>query len=289
MMRALYKATQLCEGFLSIPRALTRKFTGEEGLTRRREGREGRGELLHFHAARRWLVPAIFLALLFTASGQDHPTGTVPPQAGDGDFIMGKITVNKQAGTVRFPATVNMADGALEYLLVSDKGKTHESLFATAVAPFQLQVAMLLLGVTPTREIKDLPPEQINAEFLKGAPELKGDKVDVLVSWKSGADAQVIRAEEWVSNRLTHAPMTAGPWIYTGSAIYQKEFLAQEDGSIIALVTDPAALVNNPRPGHDDDSIWSVRNEKAPPVGTPVEITFRLLTTKSTQPKQPLK
>jgi hypothetical protein len=144
MMRALYKATQLCEGFLSIPRALTRKFTGEEGLTRRREGREGRGELLHFHAARRWLVPAIFLALLFTASGQDHPTGTVPPQAGDGDFIMGKITVNKQAGTVRFPATVNMADGALEYLLVSDKGKTHESLFATAVVPFQLQVPNFL-------------------------------------------------------------------------------------------------------------------------------------------------
>jgi hypothetical protein len=145
---------------------------------------------------------------------------------------------------------------------------------------------MLLLGVHSTQEIAELPPEQLTNDTLKAAPELKGDKVDVLVSWKQGGDPRQIRAEEWVNNRLTQAPMTAGPWIYTGSAIYQKRFLAQEEGSIVALVTDPVALINNPRPGRNDDTVWSVRNDKVPAAGTPVEITFQLLAEKPTTTQQ---
>lgn len=227
-----------------------------------------------------WLVAAS--ALRCVAAAQEHP-GATSVATENGDLItLGKIIVDKQARTARFPATVNMAEGALEYLLVNDNGKTHESLFATAVSPFQLNIAMLLLGVTPTREVTELPPEQITAESLKNAPELKGDKVDILVSWKQGSQ---IPAEEWINNLLTKAPAARGPWIYTGSVIYEKRFLAQEVGSIIALATDPAALLNNPREGHTDDTVWSVRTGKVPAVGTPVEITFHVLTPTAFQNK----
>lgn len=232
----------------------------------------------------RLTAPAIFFSLFLAASGQEiSGSPEIVKESGD-HLTLGKITVDKQARTIRFPATVNMVDGSLEYLLVTDNGKTHESLFTTSVPPFQMNVAMLLLGVSPTRELTELPPAQLTRESLKTAPELKGDKVDVLVSWMQGAQERKIHAEEWINNRISQAPMTTGPWIYTGSVIVQKQFLAQEEGSIVALVTDPVALINNPRAGHDDDTVWSIRSDKVPKVGTSVEIIFQLHTT-----KQPVK
>ncbi len=236
-----------------------------------------------------WLVCAVLLSLLFASSAQEPSASTGVPEGGGDSFTIGKITVDKRARTVRFPATVNLGDGALEYLLVTDKGKTHESLFATEVSTYKLNVAMLLLGVRPTAEITEFPPEQLTADSLKAMPELAGDKVDVLVSWKQGEDVRQVHAEEWIDNRQTQAPMATGPWIYTGSVIYQKRFLAEEEGSIVALVTDPVALVNNPRAGNRDDSIWSARNDRIPKAGTPVEITFQLLPDKTTSPTQPAK
>jgi hypothetical protein len=234
----------------------------------------------------RWLAAAIFLPLLPGARAQDAPAKADAPETAEGPFTIGKITVDKKAASIRFPAAVNMTEGAVEYLLVTDKGKTHESLLSTAVSPFQLHVAMLLLGVQATKEIDALPPDQLTASSLKAAPELKGDKVEILIAWKADEARQEVRAEEWINSRLAKGPMTTGPWIYTGSAIYQKRFLAQEEGSIVALVKDPAALVNNPRPGHDDDSVWSVRKEKIPANGTPVEVTFRLLPKESAKPSE---
>ena len=237
----------------------------------------------------RALVVAAFFALLLPCSAKELPSVA----AGEGEpaegFTVGKITVDKRARSVRFPATVNMAEGTLEYLLVTDKGKTHESLLAAPVSPYQLNIAMALLGARPTPEITEFPPEQLTANTLKSAPELTGDSVDILISWKEGGELRQVRAEEWIANRLTQAPMTAGAWKYTGSAIYQKRFLAEEEGSIVALVTDPAALINNPRDGNRDDTNWSAREDMVPAPGTPVEMTFQLLSNPPTSPAQPAK
>lgn len=235
------------------------------------------------------LVPSLFLSLLFSALAKELPANSGSMDGDSDSFTIGKITVDKRARSVRFSASVNLSSGALEYLLVTDKGKTHESLFTTTVSPYQLNVAMLLLGANPTPEVSEFPPEQITHATLESAPELTGNKVDVLVSWNQDGDPQQTRVEEWIDNRLDQAPMTTGSWIYTGSVIYQKRFLAQEEGSIIALVTDPVALINNPRAGHTDDTIWSVREDKVPTVGTSVEITFQLRSEKTTSPAQPAK
>jgi len=233
----------------------------------------------------RRIFPAIYLALLVAAPAQDSPAPTPSPAASV--YKIGKITVDKNARTVRFPATVQMAEGALEYLLVTEEGKTHESLFVTKVAPYQLHVAMLLLGAQPSQEIKELPPVQLTAAALNSAPELKGDDVQILVSWNMEGTQRQVHAEEWVHNLRTKTTMIPGPWLYTGSAIYQKRFIAQEEGSIVALITDATALINNPRPGHSDDSIWAVAKAGVPPINTPVEITFLLQKTHAV-PQSPL-
>ena len=219
---------------------------------------------------RRFLL-ALSLSFVACASAQESPEAT------ETVFTLGGITVDKAAKTVRFPATVQLESGPLEYLLVTEAGKTHESLLATKVSPFKIHVAMLLLGARPAREIKEPPPEQLNATNLKNAPELKGDKVNILVTWTANGKEQQIHAQEWVHNRLTQTSMTPGPWIYTSSALFKGTFLAQKEGSIIALVTDPVALINNPRPGHTDDSVWTVQKGQVPAANTPVEIIFQLL------------
>ena len=221
----------------------------------------------------RWLSSGAFILLLFSASAQDSVKKETR-------FTLGPITVDQQARTVQFPATINQTEGALEYLLVTDQGKTHESLLVTKISPYQLQIALLLLGGQPPLDLKELPPEHITKESLKAAPELKGNEIAIRITFNQDSNRQPIRAEEWIHTQLTQAPMTPRPWIYTGSAIFQKRFLAQEEGAIISLITDPAALINNPRPGHDDDTLWSVQKDKIPSLGTPVVITLQLLTPK---------
>ena len=70
--------------------------------------------------------------------------------------------------------------------------------------------------------------------------------------------------------------MTEGPWTYNGSEMYDGKFLAQVDGSVAALVRDSGALMNNPRPGNDDDQIWEVYSKVTPPVGTAVDVIIEL-------------
>jgi len=182
------------------------------------------------------------------------------------------IHIDKEKQTVTFPGAINMRDGMLEYLIVADTGKTHESLLSTKIQPYDIQVAMLLLGVEPAGKADSEPPGQINRAYLKTAPELNGDRVNIYLSWPGHR----IHAEDLVWNMETNAPMTQGPWMYTSSEMYGGKFLAQVDGSVAALVRDSAALMNNPRPGNDDDQIWEVYKQMTPPVGTAVDVTVEL-------------
>jgi hypothetical protein len=182
------------------------------------------------------------------------------------------IHIDKEKRTVRFPAAINMKEGMLEYLIVAETGKTHESLLSTKISPYDIQVAMLLLGMAPAGKADSEPPGQLNKAYLSTAPELKGEKVSLFVEWPGHR----VRAEDLVWNLQENARMTEGPWTYNGSELYDGRFLAQVDGSVTALVRDSAALVNNPRPGNDDDQIWEVYSKVTPPVGTAVDVIIEL-------------
>ena len=65
-------------------------------------------------------------------------------------------------------------------------------------------------------------------------------------------------------------------WVYNGSRSSQGVFLAQQDGSIVSLIADPGALVNNPREDRENDELWIVNTNTVPAVNTEVQITFEL-------------
>jgi hypothetical protein len=206
-------------------------------------------------------LAAAMAALNPPASSAPSPSDSPLKEIEPGVFALGEIRLDKQAGSIQFPAAVNMREGMVEYWLVGSGGKLHESVLRTELEPYQIHVAMLLLGIKSAQ-----PPDL-----------LSGDNIQIRVSWH--ADDQKIQrtAEELVTNLQTGQTMSPGPWNYTGSRMIDSVFVAQRDRSIVSIIEDPDALVNNPRPGRDNDEIWEANPASVPPVGTPVLVTVQLL------------
>ena len=59
---------------------------------------------------------------------------------------LGEVEIDRSARTLSFPAKVNAVEGAIEYALVTSKGKTHESLLVTDALPRDIHLGCLLLG-----------------------------------------------------------------------------------------------------------------------------------------------
>lgn len=196
-----------------------------------------------------------------------QPTNPPVRQLGLGLFQVGEVRFDRELRTIQFPAAVNLLEGNIEYVVVHTTGKTHESLLRTGVQPLHVQLAFLLLGA------KGTGTNQLSADPFVDLP---GEKVQVELSWVAAGKTNRASAEEFVQNRRSASPASRGAWVYTGSRLREDGFAAQLDGSIISLITDPDALVNNPRRGREDDDNWIVRTNGLPPLHAPVEVTFRL-------------
>jgi len=238
-----------------------------------------------------------FLFGLLAGTTNLPPEQTPPPQAGapstapvmrevaPGILEYNGVRLDKKNRRISFPATVNQREGLIEYLLVNEKGKIHESLFATKVLPRDIHLALLLIGLKETANPNaPLPPMAIDTPYLQSAPKLKGTPVRLSVAWTHDEKRKEVPAEEWIFNLQTNRPMTPGPWTYNGSMVRDSVFLADQELSIVAVITDPTALVNNPRKGYDNDEIWQVREKSVPPLDTPVEISITLAQSTPTKP-----
>ena len=230
--------------------------------------------------ARVKVVAGIILTLVTAGAGEppfQDPTLPVPSASispnlslktiAPGVLEMGLVRLDKQRGTVTIPAFVNLREGIIEYVLVTSGGKTHESVLRTDAEPYHIHVAMLLLGGRGART-NELPVDP--------ALKLPGDDVTVEVVWKKGTRQRRVRAESLVLDRKRKAAMTKGGWIYTGSRIREDGFAAQADGSIVSLITDVDALVNNPRPGREDDDRWLSNAMILPEFNEPVQVVITL-------------
>ena len=180
---------------------------------------------------------------------------------------VGAVTLDANKKQISLPVAINMNDGPLEYLVVTGKGKTHESLLVTHAEPFHIKVAMLLLNckgsdgrLIPEDDEKPIPGEQVKVEL----------------HWKE-EDQQKKSALEHFVQRVDKKKVTEGPFVFNGSRVFQGTFLAQRDGSIVSLITDNAALFNNPRLGRDDDEIWRPQPKGLPPLDSNGTLVIKIL------------
>ncbi len=222
----------------------------------------------------------LILALVFTAgaalSAQPPAAPTTPSLAptnlhpkfiGPGVLELGFVRLDQQRRSVTIPAFVNLREGVVEYFLVTSGGKTHESVLRTDAEPHHIHVAMLLLGA------RGAGTNELPADPAIGLP---GDEVTIEIVWKRGAKERRVRAETLVLDRKRKSTMAKGDWTYTGSRFREDGFAAQADGSIISLITDVDALVNNPRPGREDDDRWLSKAKRLPELDEPVQVVITL-------------
>lgn len=247
-----------------------------------------RSRLAWLHPAG-WIRGALPSLLLVAASAtiaarpQEEPanpaTGEVR-RIDEDRFLVGGITLRKSTREISFDATVNQAGGLIEFLLVTDKGKIHESLFSCAIRPTDLNIAFKLLGYPTSPELFELtgPDHRPTGKFPEVPEEVKsGARLAISASWQHGGGTTVRPVNELVKNTSTGSPMPSGPWLYTGSLIHQGVFRAEATGDLIAVFSNPTAMVNYPGDARTNDEVWSVNPGTVPAKGTPVRITIQPL------------
>lgn len=198
----------------------------------------------------------------------------------DGRWMVGSMLLDKARGRLEIPARVNMIEGLVEYVLVHKTGKSHESLFVTDIQPYHVQIAMLLLGAKGADhgKLTNAPPSGPinNADLAAAQPPVQGTGTELTVHWRENGTNRTARVDRFMFDRKRGREMVRSPWNFTGSVVWQGAFIAQIEGSIIALITDVGAIFNSTLPDRDADATWHVRTAEVPRLNTPVTIRVSL-------------
>lgn len=236
------------------------------------------------------LLPlAAILIWPWALSGQEEPVAQAQNKApaikkiGFHTYRVGLVEFNAQTKVISIPTVVNKRESGeiIEYMLVSEKGKVHESILTTKARPFDVQIALKLLKYKAGEgDVFDrlLPAEDRKIKGKKSAT--KGQAVTVKVNWKDGDKEHSDLINNWALDGATLKDKSDGeamprhPWNYTGSVVSGGRFLAEIEGSIIAIYLDPAAIFNTTVPGSEMDERWGANHRVIPAIGTPVTLTI---------------
>lgn len=206
------------------------------------------------------------------------PAPVTPPEPqivdlGGGRISIGAVTLDRKTREITIPAAVNMREGAVEYVLVGRNGKVHEAVFTTDAGARDVHVAALLLGVKPE---PDLGPEN-SAAIVR-----RQGAVAIRVEWDRNGPPEKIFLNETVnlsdpSTKAVSGTLPSGAWLYNGSRIEPDGvFAATRHESIISIIRDDDALVNNPGASRDNDEIHTPNAAKLPKQGHPVRIVLQV-------------
>ncbi len=192
---------------------------------------------------------------------------------GGGRFSVGRVNIDRNTREIRIPATVNMTEGPVEYMLVGHQGKVHEAVFTTDAEARDIHVAALLLGVKPHSDLG--PPNAATVVRGQGA-------VVIRAEWDRNGPTESVFLNETVnlsdpSTGKIAGTLPSGAWLYNGSRIEADGvFAATRHASIISIIRDDDALVNNPGASRDNDEIHTPNAAKLPAKGHPVRMVLKV-------------
>ena len=196
-------------------------------------------------------------------------------------FKIGDVEFNKQTRVISFPAAINMREGLLEFVIVHDKGKVHESLLRTAINATHLNLALVLLRYQSSPELFMLRDEDGHPNGLMPAVDGKtkaAARVEIRMLWKDGESEHSATVNECINNTKNDKVMAPAPWVYGGSVIDEGQFVAEMTGDIVAILTNEAAVFKFPGDSNRDGENygeWFVLTKAVPAVGTPVTVEIR--------------
>lgn len=225
---------------------------------------------------------ALFFALPITSVHAEANSKVKPniENLGDNKYKIGSISFDSKKGELSFPATLEQNEVLIEYLITTSQGKIHEALLVTDILPFNLNVAMKLLGYKESKELLVILDEDFRPTgkpFIPTEEQKKMSRFSISVSWKKGDDTITHDMTDLLENAKESTPMPKSPWIYSGSYMINGKYKPDLSGDIIAVFTDRSAMASYSGEGRDDDTLWMPKKELLPPLGTEVSITFKQL------------
>jgi len=176
------------------------------------------------------------------------------------ELKLGEVRVDAAGRAISLPAAVNQRVGQVEYLLVNETGKVHESIFRTRVGAQEIHAAALLFSEKGTNT---------------GDASAKLKVKAIEVSWLEDGEEKKFNAAELILDKKKKRALKETKWAYRGSRLVDGVFLAQRDGSMIAIMEDRDALIDQDTPDASDDENWEPIAEKLPAIGTVVVVTIR--------------
>ena len=198
-------------------------------------------------------------------------------QLSDTCYKLGEILIDSATRCIQLPAFVEQNEVLVEYLLVSTHGKVHESVFLTRVNPLELNIALKLIGLKESKEllqILDKNYQPTGKYYQATAPQKQHSRLTITASWESQGKTVTYPVHRLINHASRKQTMAEASWIYSGSILEDENFLASSRGDMIAIYTDPIALINYAGDGRNDDMVWTPNKAKLPPLGSPVTLTL---------------
>ena len=219
------------------------------------------------------IVSSLVIFMLSTRLFSEDNVTKLPEiiKISDGIYQFGDILIDRKSNTIEIPAISNQISGLVEYGIVHEDGKIHESLFRTKIRPQILHTSLLLLKAKPVASFFENlwsdEPKVINYDNYC---------FDIFVNWEMNGTKFNKTFEKLSINQNRKQSVEKKSFIFTGSRVIEGTFLAETSGSILAIYADDNAILNNSDYDSANDDVWIANKEEMPPLELPVMIRFHL-------------
>lgn len=190
---------------------------------------------------------------------------------GQDRFQVGRIVVDKRAGSFTVPGRVHVLGKPLEYLATSPGGmKEYETLLELDATGSEFNLACILLGL-------ERDPKQVQFQQFGQAP-LVGRRVAIYVAWSEGGKRRQISAADALLNPDAGVKPESIEWVYTGAPASKPDgpFAADVTGTLIGFVHDSNSVMESVV-GIGIGAYGSVRgNAMLPLIGSAIELTVEV-------------
>jgi hypothetical protein len=196
---------------------------------------------------------------------KNKPAEVVKPtlvQLDETRYRLGEVILDRKTREIRFPAKVNMTEGAVEFAIVHLGGAAHESLATSTISPTELNLAFTLLRYKPSVELFSEFEEtghptglypQVPIEIRVAA------HIDIDLEWTEKDETHRVHLSQCLESDRTGKPMEEGPWLYTG-----EDF----GGDLVAMRLNRYSMINDIGADRDEEGSWHLIPKILPPVGT---------------------
>jgi hypothetical protein len=187
---------------------------------------------------------------------------------GGGQYRIGSISIDKAKGQFSVPGSVvalERPDSPIEFIAVTKGGlKIYEAIFELDGSAVDFNLACILIGLDANHAVQ--PKQHFDVQ------KLKGDAVDITVSWDENGTARRVPASDVL--RVAGGTDIADEWVYGGSFFSPDgKYIADELGTLVGFVHDPASIIQHVSGlGLGDYGAVTANHDVLPQPGTPVTL-----------------